>query len=157
MSALITLSASESVSESKVLISSLSESAPEFLMKVFDYKIWFFTSPCPRISAKDSWLKNLSSDIGSISLWSLENYPCSGLCSRKQLTHYLWSVMLWLTLNYVLEHVRCLMKISTIAQKTRFFIKKIVMLKYGPIWRTIDPCFPISKFGPIWRSMDPCI
>ena len=41
-----------SVSGSKVLISSLSESALEFLMRVFNYKIWFFTSPCPPISTK---------------------------------------------------------------------------------------------------------
>lgn len=93
----------------------------KFLIVQFDLSL-VRVHPSPQ---KDSWLKNLSSDKGSISLWSLKNYPCSGLCSRKRLTHYLWSVMLWLTLNYVLEHVRCFMKISTIAPKTRLFIKKL--------------------------------
>ena len=55
VSALVTLPASESVSESKVLISSLSESAYEFLIQVsylFESNFWFVTSPCPPISTK---------------------------------------------------------------------------------------------------------
>ena len=65
-------------------------------------------------------------------VWVFEvwkNYPCSGLCSRKWL-NWIWSVMFWLTLNYVFG--TCSMfyeNITTINRKlhkTHFFMTKML-------------------------------